>query len=186
MAKAAEEIKRIKAEAVAAIQAAEQWQARLTDLRRDNKRRLRLTALIMMTAALTRLAWEAAHTPEPPLATIQPLTGLAGSLPPHFGTQDDKASGLASNPQFSRALNRLRDAFHSFPEEQQENLVSQVNKKYSGGSPVCPLVWNQGVPALYVDEKEPPPWLAHAIDRCASEVEKLRAEKDLVSPAGTH
>jgi hypothetical protein len=136
--------------------------------------------VVMMTAALATLAWQAAHAPPPPEA-VQPLARLAASIPFHFDGQQPGYSD-ALGP-FPRALNRLREAFHSFPNEDQIEIVREVNRKYPGTSMTCPLVWKNGVPALYIGAKtgEPPPWLLHAVERCADEVEKLRDEKDLIS-----
>jgi hypothetical protein len=179
MLAAIEELKRVKAEAAAARQVAEQSQTKLVESRRDNRLRLRLTALVMMTAALMKLAWQAGHAPQPTPGTVQPLARLASSIPARFDGQGGGSSGSLVIGQFPRALNRLSAAFHSFPDEDQMEIVHEVNRKYPGSSMTCPLVWKNGVPALYVGEKtgEPPPSLIHAVEQCAKEIEKLRVEK---------
>jgi hypothetical protein len=148
---------------------------------RDNKLRLRTTAVIMMTAALLKLGWEAAHAeaPVPAAGIAQPLTPAAAAIP--VASIDRGKAGSIDSSEGAVAMERLRDAFHSFPDQDQTILVREINTKYAGTEMTCPLVWNDGVPALYVGDRKggaPPPLMAAALNRCANAVEKLRADKD--------
>ena len=58
------------------------------------------------------------------------------------------------NPQLSRALDRLGDAFHAFPEDQRD-LLHEINVE--ADPMACPLAWNDvGVPSLFVGGKKRP------------------------------
>jgi len=172
--KAREEANRARADGAAAQERAEQAKARMLKSTRDAKVRLRVTAVIMMTAALLRLAWEANSQPSAPVAkVILPIgqSSVAG----------EKTVAANSQPtQAEVALDRLRDAFHSFPDEDQPAVVSEVNTHYAGTELTCPLAWSsKGIPALSVkDNGEAVPLMAGALNQCAAGVEKLRQERD--------
>ncbi len=179
--KARAETERIREEAAAAHEAAAEARTRMQKSARDAKFRLRATAVIMMTAALVKLGWEAAHAPDP-----APMPLVAQTLPPagvasaskSRQTSDNSASTDASPG--AKALERLRTAFHAFPEEDQMDLVREINERYPGPGVACPLVWTDGVPALYVGDPKgkAPPSMVNALNRCALEAEKLRIERD--------
>ena len=136
---------------------------------RRSKVRLRMTAMIMMTAALLKVAWEAAN-PAPPIASaLQPVGHSAAPAPPP-SLEDTEAQV---------ALERLRDAFRNFPDEDQPTVVREVNARYARTEFTCPLEWTDGVPALSVKDKGPQrPLMAGALNQCAAGVERLRREKD--------
>jgi hypothetical protein len=166
------ELQRVKAEAAAAQQANER---RLKKSRRDAKMRLRVTAVVMLTAALIKITWLSAQTPPPPI----PPANASGIIPAYAAQSDDLTDSPA-NQEFTSSLNRLRDAFHSFPDEYQLDIVSEINRRHPGAAMACPLAWNAaGVPSLYVGDKEShaPPSVIAALNQCASEVEKWRTEK---------
>jgi len=161
------EVDQARADAVAA-------RARMLKSTRDSKVRLRVTAVIMMTAALLRLAWEAnSQLPAPTAKVIEPIRQ---SAPP-------AALRVSANSQPTAAevaLDRLRDAFHLFPDEDQPVVVSEVNARYAGTDFTCPLAWSiNGMPALLVKDRGPAiPMMAGALNQCAAGVEKLREERD--------
>lgn len=175
--KAKAEVARVKAQAAEAEETARKLQASLVKTRRDNKMRLRVTAVLMMTAALIRLGFMA--TAEPAPAPIQAQTTLAAAVSPTTTAQDATGSSSTNADQTNHALNHLRDAFHAFPAEDQMDLVREINEKHPGSSMACPLVWNDGEPALYVgdakDKSEP--YMLQALNQCANELEKLKAER---------
>jgi hypothetical protein len=161
------ELQRLKAEAAAtAERAAEQLRATVKKSR-DAKVRLRVIAVVMLTAALVKITWQFAAAPVVPVTRLAPLPGVSTTDSP----------GMR---EFTRSLNRLRDAFHSLPEEDQVDVVREINEKHPGAAMACPLVWNaQGVPTLFLGDKkgDVPPSMIAALEQCASEIEKLRAEK---------
>ncbi len=171
----AAQLDRARADAVAAQRRADEARAKMIKSSRDSKVRLRVTAVVMMTAALLKLAWQAASSQPPPpsAAILQPLpsSSSASSLPVR-PTVDASASAAA--------LDRLRDAFHSFPDQDQPDIVREVNERYANQGLTCNLAWKDGSPALSVGGKDAniPPMMARALDRCAEGIEKLRAEKD--------
>ena len=177
--KARAETERIREEAAAAHQAAAEARARMQKSARDAKVRLRVTAVIMMTAALIKLGWEAAHAPDPVPTPIvaQSLPAVGVTSPRAPGQTSDTATDASPG---AKALERLRGAFHAFPEEDQMDVVREINAKYPGPGLACPLVWKDGVPSLYVGDPKAstPPSMVNALNRCATEAEKLRAEKD--------
>jgi hypothetical protein len=161
------ELARVKAEAAAAQQAAQRLLASLKKSGRDAKVRLRVTAVVILTAALIKIAWQSAAVPVTPVSRAAPLPAMPAA----------DTSGSRQDLEFNRALNRLRDAFHSFPDEDQLDLIREINDKRPMA---CPLLWNDaGVPSLFVgDEKgEAPPSILVALNHCASSIEKLRAER---------
>lgn len=173
------ELERVKAEAAAAQRANEQLQINFEKSRRDTKVRLRVIAVVMLTAALIKITWQSVHSSSAPIK-------IAVSLPAESGTATGDATAnvdTSDSPgtrELSRSLDRLRDAFHSFPEESQSDVVREINQKHPGAALACPLVWNNaGVPSLLVGDKtgNAPPSMIVALNQCASEVEKLRAEK---------
>jgi hypothetical protein len=169
------ELQRVKAEAAAAQQATER---RIKKSRRDAKVRLRVTAVVMLTAALIKIIWLSAHTPQAPILPTVPLPATAGGITAAYA-----ATNSPGNYEFTRSLNRLRDAFHSFPDDDQLDIVREINRRHPGAAMACPLAWNAaGVPSLYVGDEEGqvPPSVITALNQCASEVEKLRVEKGLV------
>ena len=176
--KARAETELMRAQAKAERESAEQLRATLRKSTRDAKVRMRATAVILMTAALLKIAWEAAYKPEP---VPTPITAQPSSPSP--GAQiAAKNAPLADQSEGALALERLRTAFHSFPGEDQMDVVREVNERRWGPEMTCPLVWNDaGVPALYVGDKKgemPPPLVAKALNHCAGGIERLRAERD--------
>jgi hypothetical protein len=175
------ELARAKAESAAAQQAAERSEANLKKSRRDNKVRLRLVAVVMLTAALVKIAWQSMQAPVAPVVTAAPLPATPAAVSAPNTIQSAGASDTVQNRQFVRSLNRLRDAFHAFPEKDQMDLVREINQKQAGGPMACPLAWNAaGIPSLSVGDNkgQAPPSMIVALDQCASAVEKLRAEKE--------
>ena len=171
--KAKAEAERAKADSAAAQARADQARAKLEKSTRDSKVRLRLTAVVMMLAALLKLGWQAANDPAP---ATKP--GIAQALTP---TQNAMpvSSTEATVTQAEVALDRLRDAFHSFPEEDQPDVVREVNEKYAGSDSTCPLAWARGMPALSLkDGGRWEPMMAAALNHCADGVERLRKERD--------
>lgn len=171
--KARQEASRARADALAAQERADQARERLLKNKRDTKMRLRATAVIMLTAALLRLAWEASNTqpPAPVASAVQPIAqGTAGALPEASTTETTQAE---------LALDRLRDAFSSFPDEDQPAVVSEVNARYAGTEFSCPLAWStKGMPTLSVGGNGgSQPIIARAANQCAAGVEKLRSDR---------
>ncbi len=135
--------------------------------------RLRVTAMVMITAALLKLGWQASQAPTRPAtpSVAQPLTASRDALP----VQSDHSP----IPQAEVALNRLRDAFHEFPEKDQPTVVREVNERFAGTEFSCPLAWADGVPSLSVKDKgKAEPMMAAALNQCAAGVERLRNEVD--------
>jgi hypothetical protein len=174
------EVRRVTDEAAAARHASEQLRVNVAKSRRDNKFRLRVAAVIMLMAALIKIAWVSAQSPPAPPSLAVPLPPLAAASVPIVNPAA-ASEGLIppANLQLSRALNRLSDAFHSFPEEHQMDVVREINQKHPGDALACPMAWSEGEPALYVGDKkgEVPPSVVGTLNQCASEVEKLRAER---------
>ena len=174
------ELVRVKAEAATAMQTTERLRASYTKSRQDAKVRLRVVAVAMLTAALIKIAWLSAQASVTPTLRAAPLPATSGGIAtPYTGPAAD-ASNSPRDREFSRSLNRLRDAFNSFPEEDQAEVVREINQRRPGAALACPLVWNDaGVPSLFVGDKkgEAPPSAIAALDQCASEVEKLRIER---------
>ena len=79
-----------------------------------------------------------------------------------------------------KALERVRDAFHLFPELDQSQVVKEVNGRYAGDEMTCPIAWQDGKPVLFVGDTQgqKPPSVAEALNRCANGIERLRAERD--------
>jgi hypothetical protein len=175
------EIEHIREEAAAAYEAAAEARARLQKFARHVKFRLRATAVIMLTAALLKLGWETAHAPNP-----SPTTRVSRSLTPVGVTSESWPKPTATtatsvdNSAGANALKRLRDAFQAFPEEDQIDIVHEMNEKYAGPGRACPLVWKNGAPSLYVGDPTGfnSPSMVNTINRCASELEKLRVDRD--------
>jgi hypothetical protein len=138
--------------------------------------------MIMMTAALVKLGWEAAHAPVPvPIPAIaQPLPASGGAIGSAHHAGD--SAGWAEPGAGMLALERLRTAFHSFPGEDQWVVVHDVNQKFASIGLTCPLEWRNGIPALYVGEGKDAasPSVVAALNQCATGVEKLRTENDAV------
>jgi len=176
------ELQRLKAEAAAtAERAAEQLRATVKKSRRDAKVRLRVIAVIMLTAALIKITWQFAEAPVAPLMRAIPLPAMHGGIAAPAGA-DGTTSDSPGTREFTRSLDRLRDAFHSLPDEDQLAVVREINEKHPGDAMACPLVWNvQGVPSLFLGDRkgDVPPSMIAALNQCASEIEKLRAEKGL-------
>ncbi len=174
------ELQRAKAEAAAAQRATEQLRATVKKSRRDAKVRLRIIAVVMLTAALIKITWLSAQAPVAPVTRAAPLPAMPGggiAMPPAAEASTTDSPGTHA---FTRSLNRLRDAFHSLPEEDQLDVVREINEKNPAAAMACPLVWNaQGVPSLFLGDRkgDVPPSMIAALDQCASEIEKLRAEK---------
>lgn len=171
--KAKAEAERAKADSVAAQARADQARVKLEKSTRDAKVRLRATAVIMMTAALVRLGWEAANAPPPVVkpSLVQPMTASKDAM--------SLSSSNAAVPEAEIALDRLRNAFHTFPEKDQPIVVREVNERYAGTEFTCPLAWAEGIPALSVkDQGNSQPMVAAALNRCAAGVERLRREID--------
>jgi hypothetical protein len=169
--KAKAEAQAARAQAAAAVENAERLRANLLRSKRDAKVRLRITAAIMMTAALLKIAWQAAQAPAAdavPLKT-QPLAASAALNGVNSSDRAFKDSAAVL------ALERVRTAFHAFPEEDQVDLVREVNQTYAGIGLSCPLEWRDGVPILRVGD---PPSMAAALNQCAAGVERLRADRD--------
>jgi hypothetical protein len=168
---------RLEAEVAASQRAADQLKSDLAKSRRNNKVRLRVTAVVMMTAALIKLTWDATHAPPP---ILPPATStIPSSLAPHSGDSSDNAVE-GSAPQ---ALDRLRSAFLTMPDMDQLDIVREINRKHSAGPLACPLAWKDGVPSLSLgDQQGEAPTMAAALNRCASEVEKLRIERGTAKP----
>jgi hypothetical protein len=167
--KARAETELLRTEVAAAHKSAAESQASMQRSSRDAKFRLRATAAIMMTAALLKMAWEAAHSPTavPTPSRAQPLAQ---------STKSGKV--LTDQSPGAVALERLRDAFHSFPGRDQTDLVREVNEKYAGTALACPLVWTDGVPSLYVGDPKgmAPASMVDALNRCATAIEKRRQQ----------
>ena len=171
--KARADIARLKRDAAAAQNSADKLEACLVKTRRDNKVRLRVTAVCMMTAALIRLIFFPFREPEP--GQPAQIVAAGGIIPLSQVTQRISAS----DGRVMQALDRLRDAFHSLPSEDQMDVVRQINAQHRGESVACPLVWTDGIPALYVGDRngQTAPWIAKALNQCAEKVEELRIEK---------
>lgn len=167
-----------RADAAAASERAERIHAQMLQTKRDAKVRLRITAIIVISAALIKMGWQAAHEPTPTASVTPPFQVAGGgtmlSLPP--GTAESSAADEQSAA--NAALERLRDAFHTLPEEAQIDIVREINAKSLNGEMTCFLAWRDGVPALYVGNKEDKPPVADALNRCAAGVERLRAERN--------
>jgi hypothetical protein len=182
--KARAEVERARADTAAAQERADQLKAKMLRSSRDAKFRLRATAVIMMTAALLKIGWEAAHASTTPgFGSVQPSAQTAQAMSANSSSNSASASGPANNSEGVKALERLRDAFHSFPDEDQVELVHQINKHNVNGVMTCPLVWHNGVPSLYVGDKtrDTPPYVASSLNHCSEAVEKLRAETDVAT-----
>ncbi len=129
----------------------------------------------MMTAALVKVGWEAAmaQPPTPKSKIVQPMTVSNGAMPVREGERP------VQQTEADAALDRLREAFHSFPDEDQPAVVREVNARFGGSEFTCPLAWTEGVPALSVkDGGKTEPMMAGALNRCAAGVERLRKERD--------
>jgi hypothetical protein len=166
------ELEQAKTEARRAWAAAERARVALVKTKQDAKFRLRVTAVLMMTVALAKMAWVAANSePEATAPTVvQPMAKSAGGTPANSAT-DGTGSTIA--------LDRLRDAFHSFPDEDQPDVVREVNRRYAGSEFACPLSWTDGFPALWLKNSgKVEPMMATALNQCAAGVEKLRQERD--------
>jgi hypothetical protein len=171
------ELQYFKAEAAAAERANVQLRASVKKSRRDATVRLRVIAVVMLTAALIKIAWLSAQAPVAPVVRAAPLPALPGALPAAAEADTTDSPGTR---EFTRSLNRLRDAFHSLPEEDQLDVVREINEKNPDAAMACPLVWDAaGVPSLFLGDKkgDVPPSMIAALNQCASEIEKLRAEK---------
>ncbi len=171
--KAKAETERAKADTKAAQVRAEQARAKLEKSTRDSKVRLRVTAVVMMTAALLKLGWEAAQAPTPP--TTQSLAQAVAASQDALPVQ----SSNAAIPQAEVALDRLSDAFHAFPEKDQPTVVREVNERFAGTEFSCPLAWAEGIPSLSVKDKgNAEQMMSAALNQCAAGVERLRKEVD--------
>jgi hypothetical protein len=170
--KARAEIKRFRADAAAAQERADTAQKQLLKSGRGAKVRLRVTAAIMMTAALTKIAWTASD-PDLPVTPLSPITtttapSTASAWPSPGGPKQIEADA---------AMGRLLTAFHSFPDQDQPAVVREVNRRYAGSSFACPMAWNDGLPALSLrDNGTAEPMMGGALKQCAAGVEKLRLE----------
>ncbi len=185
--KARAEVEAVKADAAAARERAEQARIKLLKSNRDAKVRLRATAAIMMTGALIKMAWQATQAPSPvptPI-TVPPSPSSAAAPSAVSAPPSPDAAGGADQSAGALAMERLLTAFHSFPEEDQPDIVREVNAKHWSDSTTCPFAWNDaGKPSLYVGSEKkdtPVPLLANALNQCASGVERLRAERDAVA-----
>jgi hypothetical protein len=195
--KARAETARVRVEIAAAHESAAQACAKMQQSKRDAKFRLRATAMVMMTAALLRLGWQAAHEPPavPAAITVQPLAVSSTGMSVSRSDQTGKgASSVDHNTvdhitvdhitvdhsEGAKALERLRGAFLAFPDETNIEVVAEINAKYKGPGLACPLVWEKGIPSLYVGDPEgvAPPSMVNSLNRCSREAEKLRVEKD--------
>jgi hypothetical protein len=178
------EVVRAKAEAASAHEVNEQLRAALGKSEMSKATKFRFVAsatAVLMVAALVKMAYVASvnhsdrHVAEPrPIA--QKAAPVPLPLPPRIPHSANSASGV----EFAKALTRLHDAFNSFPDEHQMDIVREINEKNPGGPMACPLAWNDGEPALYVGGKlgRLPLSLSDALNQCATEVEKLRIERD--------
>jgi hypothetical protein len=165
-----------KAEAVAARESAEKARHRLAKSKRDAKVRMRVTAVLMMTAALFKLGWEAAHeTPTIAKITRSAKTALNLTASAQMGKDP-----TIDNSDGGKALNRIRSAFELLPELDQPEVVRQVNARNPGSEKACPIVWDDGHPSLFVGDKEgtQPISIAATLNRCSTEIERLRADLD--------
>ena len=183
--KARAELRRVNDRAEKARQETEQLRVSVAKTRRDTKLVLRVAAALMLTAALIKITWLAMEAPQTVPKIITPLPPATAALVPPHPTPAREMSDSAADLQLSRALNRLLDAFHTFPEEDQKDLVREINEKDTGGALACPLAWNDaGVPSLYLGDRkgEVPPSMITALNQCASEVEKLRIERGPAKP----
>lgn len=176
--KAKAEAERARADLSAAQQRADESRAKLLKSKHDSKVRLRVTAVVMMTLALIKLGWQAANEPTPMLTptVAQPMPKSAAAMT----MRQSSASGDASVAPTEAQMERLRDAFHAFPEEDQPDVVREVNERYAGTDSTCPLAWNaDGMPSLSLkDGSKPDGMMAKALSQCAKGVEKLRKERD--------
>jgi hypothetical protein len=173
------ELLRLKAEAAVAECATEQLRANFKKSRRVATVRLRVIAVVMLTAALIKITWLSAQAPVAPATRAMPLPAMHGGIGTP-NTADADITDSSGTREFTRSLNRLRDAFHSLPEEDQLDVVREINEKNPGAAMACPLVWNaQGVPSLFLGDRngDVPPSVIAALDQCAGEIEKLRIEK---------
>lgn len=169
------ELRSVKEEASVAREATEHFRAGVAKSRRNAKYRLRVTALVMLVAALIKLAWVAAQPPPSAPAVPLPPPPIA-SIPIPIAAPLAETRISPGNLQLSRALNRLGDAFRAFPEDQRD-VVAEINRKHPGNSMACPLAWNdEGVPSLFVGGKAPLS-VVEELNRCASELEELSVEK---------
>ncbi len=173
------ELQRLKADAAAAERTAEQLRANFKKSRRDVTVRLRVIAVVMLTAALIKITWQSADAPVAPVMRAAPLPAMSGAIAMPAAVEETTPDSPGTR-KFTQSLNRLRDAFHSLPEEDQLDVVREINEKHPGDAMACPLVWNAlGVPSLFLGDRKSdfPPSIIVALDQCAGEIEKLRAEK---------
>jgi hypothetical protein len=105
------ELQRVKAEAAAAQQATERLRASVAKSRRDTKFRLRVVAVVMLTAALIKILWLSAQSPPALPKIAAPLPPSNSLSTPGGAKAKGGASDSSADVQFSRALNRLHDAF---------------------------------------------------------------------------
>jgi hypothetical protein len=173
------ELQLAKADAAAAERVIEQLRANFKKSRRVATVRLRVIAVVMLTAALIKITWLSAQDSVTPPTPAMPLPVMHRSI----GTPNTADADITDSPgtrEFTRSLNRLRDAFHSLPEEDQRDVVREINQKNPGAAMACPLGWDaQGVPSLFLGDRkgDVPPSVIAALDQCAGEIEKLRTEK---------
>ena len=166
------ELERARAEVLAAQQREYEAQVKLEKTKRAAKVRLRVTAFLMMTAALVKLAWNWNDGPVPATATSveKLITQSTAAILVKTGVRPTESEA---------ALLRLHDAFITLPEQDAQDVVQEVNKRYAGTEFTCSLAWNEGMPALSVKSSAGnPPMLASAANQCAAGVERLRRERD--------
>jgi hypothetical protein len=176
--KAKADLERLQSEMAASQRANDKLLEDLARAKHNSKVRLRVVAVVMMVAALVRLAWVYSDTPPaaqpvalPPVAASGPAAATAAVHSP------DSVSKALDSPA-TQGLDRLTDAFRSMPDEDQVDLIAKINARNPGGPPACPLAWNDGVPSLSLgDKKGQAPSMSAALNQCAAAVEKYRLEK---------
>lgn len=163
------ELEKLRADLVAAQRRGDETLAKLVSSTRSAKVRLRVTAVVMMTAALATVAWNGMNGPVPAAAP-----GIQRPSMPHAAAIVVKT---AAGPNES-ALGRLHAAFLTLPEQDQQETVREVNARYAGTEFTCPLAWNEGMPELSVKAEKQQPMMASAANQCAAGIERLRRETD--------
>jgi hypothetical protein len=197
------EAARAKKDASDAQKEAEQLRLNLAKSRAQSRFRLRAAATVgtavLMLGALIKLAYFASHEkPAVPVhvaekahilnSITKPVSAPVSSMRPSPQTVFLSARSITPlvkmNPlprenEFEDAVERLRDAFDSFPGEHQMDIVGEINKRYSAGAMACPLGWTDGEPVLFVGDTKghTSPSVIGALNQCASAVEKLRTEE---------
>jgi len=91
-----------------------------------------------------------------------------------------KTANPSPDVQMIEALRRLQDGFNSFPGELPLDVVREINLKHPGEPIACPLGWNDRGAALFVSngkDQAIPDSLLTALNRCATKLEELSAER---------